>query len=86
MNKDSGDNKKIIKRLKELSRLINKHNHHYHNEDKPEITDAEYDKLVRENYELETKYPKLKLSKSTSSKVGGKIQNKFVKSSEGFLR
>jgi len=80
MKKHSGDSKKIIKRLKELAKLIDKHNHHYHNEDKPKINDAEYDKLVRENLELETKYPKLKLTESTSSKVGARIQNKFVKS------
>ncbi len=81
MNKHLGESQKIIKRLKELSKLIDKHNHHYHNEDKPKINDAEYDKLVKENLELETKYPKLKLPESTSSKVGSKIQNKFVKSS-----
>ena len=81
MNKHLGESKKIIKRLKELAGLIEKHNHHYHNEDNPKINDAEYDKLVRENLELELKYPKLILAESTSSKVGGRIQNKFVKSS-----
>ncbi len=80
MKKHLGDNQKIVKRLKELAKLINKHNHHYHNEDKPRINDAEYDKLVKENLELELKYPKLKLIGSTSNKVGGKIQSKFVKS------
>ena len=81
MNKHLGESQKIIKRLKELAKLIDKHNHHYHNEDKPKINDAEYDKLVRENLELESKYPKLKLTESISSKVGARIQNKFVKSS-----
>ena len=61
MKKNSGDSQKIINRLKELAKLIDKHNFHYHNEDKPKINDAEYDKLVRENLELESKYPKLKL-------------------------
>ncbi len=81
MNKHVGESQKIIKRLKELAKLIDKHNHHYHNEDKPKINDAEYDKLIRENLELESKYPKLKLTESISSKVGARIQNKFVKSS-----
>ena len=80
MNKHSAESQKIIKRLKELGKLIDKHNYHYHNQDKPKIIDAEYDKLVKENLELETKYPKLKLTESTSSKVGGEIQNKFIKS------
>ena len=81
MNKQSGDSQIIIKRLKVLAKLIDKHNHHYHNEDKPKISDAEYDKLFRENLELESKYPKLKLTESTSSKVGSIVQNKFIKSS-----
>ena len=81
MKKPLGENQNIIKRLKKLAKLIDKHNHHYHNEDKPKINDAEYDKLVKENLELESKYPKLKLTESTSSKVGARIQNKFVKSS-----
>ncbi|MDB4861094.1 NAD-dependent DNA ligase LigA [Alphaproteobacteria bacterium] len=81
MNKHLGESQKIIKRLKELAKLIDIHNHHYHNEDKPKINDAEYDKLVRENLKLESKYPNLKLPESTSSKVGSKIKNKFVKSS-----
>ena len=81
MNKHLGESQKIIKRLKELARLINIHNYHYHNQDDPKINDGEYDKLVRENLELESKYPNLKLPKSTSSEVGSKIQNKFIKSS-----
>ena len=81
MNKHLGESQKIIKRLKELAKLIDKHNHYYHNEDKPKINDAEYDKLVRENLELESKYPKLKLTESISNRVGARIQNKFVKSS-----
>ena len=81
MNKHLGESQKIIKRLKELAKLLDKHNYHYHNEDKPKINDAEYDTLVRENLELESKYPNLKLPESTSGQVGSKIQNKFVKSS-----
>ena len=80
MKKNKDDNQIIINRLKELDKLINKHNHHYHNEDKPKISDAEYDELVRKNYELESKYPELKLNDSTSNKIGSKIQNKFIKS------
>ena len=80
MSKKNSDQKIIIKRLEELANLINKHNFLYHAKDQPKITDAEYDKLVKENFELESKYPELKLDKSPSNKVGGKIQNKFEKS------
>lgn len=71
---------KIIKRLNQLSDLINKHNYHYHTEDKPLITDKEYDQLVKENLELELEFPKLKLRLSPNNKVGSKIHNKFSKS------
>ena len=45
-----------LKRLKYLSKEIKKHNNFYHNLDKPQITDSEYDKLIFENNELEKKY------------------------------
>ena len=81
MKNKSSDSKKINRRLKELSSLIDKHNYLYHTKDKPQITDSEYDKLVQENLNLELQYPQLILDKSTSNKVGSKIQNKFIKSS-----
>ena len=43
----------VLKRLKELADLIKKHNYNYHTLDKPEITDKEFDKLVKENDVLE---------------------------------
>ena len=72
---------KIKKRLNELAILIDKHNFHYHTKDNPLITDKEYDQLVKENLELEKKFPKLKLKLSPSNKVGGEIKNKFLKTS-----
>ena len=73
------DEKIILKRLKELSKEIKKHNHFYHNNDKPIISDADYDKLVNENNILEKKFPHLVLQKSPSSFVGSKIKSKFEK-------
>ena len=70
---------KIINRLKELAILIEKHNFHYHSKDKPIISDKEYDQLVKENLDLELNFPKLKFKSSPNNKVGGRIQNKFVK-------
>ena len=81
MKKKLSSRQIIINRLEELAKLINKHNFLYHTKDQPEITDAQYDKLVKENINLESKYPELKLEYSTSNKVGSKIQNKFEKSS-----
>lgn len=58
-------------RVFELTRLINTANHKYHVEDNPEITDAEFDALLRELNALETKYPHLKRHDSPTGKVGG---------------
>ena len=46
--------KEQIDRLKEQ---INRHNYRYHVLDSPEISDAEYDRLVRELKKLEETYP-----------------------------
>ncbi len=81
MKNKKDEEKKIIKRLKELRNIIDKHNYLYHTKDQPKITDAEYDELIKENLNLESKYPDLKLKESISNKVGSEIQNKFQKSS-----
>ena len=65
----------IVKKLVKLSKIIDKHNYHYHTEDKPIISDREYDQLVKENLDLEKKYPNLKLDSSPNNKVGSKIKN-----------
>lgn len=59
--------------LMRLSRLIRKHDRLYHAHDAPEITDPEYDALVRRNRELEEAFPHLKRVDSPSRKVGHEI-------------
>ena len=78
MNK-TGDIKKIQNRIKQLAKLINEHNIHYHQNDKPIISDGEFDKLINENSLLEKKYPNLKLKNGPNANVGGKLKNKFKK-------
>lgn len=56
--------------LMRLARQIAHHDRLYHAEDTPEITDAEYDALVRRNAELETAFPHLVRADSPSRKVG----------------
>ena len=73
------EDKLILKKLNQLSDKIKKHNYLYHNLDKPIITDAEYDKLVKENNELEKKNPHLILKDSPNQFVGSKIKSKFKK-------
>ena len=59
--------------LMRLAKVIARHNRLYHAEDAPEITDAEYDALVRRNAELEAAFPQLVRPDSPSAAVGHEI-------------
>jgi DNA ligase (NAD+) len=59
--------------LMRLAKEIAKHDQLYHAEDSPEISDAEYDALVRRNAELESAFPHLVREDSPSRKVGHAI-------------
>jgi DNA ligase (NAD+) len=56
--------------LEKLASVIAYHNALYHAEDAPEISDAEYDALVRRNAELEAQFPHLVRADSPSRTVG----------------
>ena len=58
------------KELERLAEQIAYHNERYHAEDAPEISDAEYDALVRRNAELEARFPHLIRADSPSRAVG----------------
>ncbi len=57
-------------RLMRLAKEIARHNRAYHDHDAPEISDADYDALVRENAALEAEYPHLVRADSPSKVVG----------------
>jgi DNA ligase (NAD+) len=61
-----------------LAVQIRMHSHFYHTLDRPEISDAEFDALVRRNTELETEFPHLILKDSPSNKVGSEPSNLFA--------
>jgi DNA ligase (NAD+) len=56
--------------LMRLAKAIAKHDRLYHADDAPEISDQEYDALVRRNRELEAAFPHLVREDSPSKKVG----------------
>ncbi len=65
----------------ELARLaaeIARHDEAYHKRDAPEITDAEYDQLVRRNRELEAEFPHLLRADSPSRRVGAATLEGFA--------
>ena len=56
--------------LERLAQEIARHNRLYHTEDAPEISDADYDALIRRNAELEAQFPHLVRDDSPSRQVG----------------
>ena len=57
-------------RLARLAKEIARHDKLYHDQDAPEISDSEYDALVRENRELEARFPQLVRADSPSQRLG----------------
>ncbi len=61
----------VSARAEELRKLLEYHSDRYYNKDDPEISDYEYDMLMRELRELEKEYPELASPDSPTVKVGG---------------
>ncbi len=62
-------------RLMRLAKLIAHHNRRYHAEDTPEISDAEFDALVRENTAIEAAFPHLIRADSPNAQVGAAVDS-----------
>jgi DNA ligase (NAD+) len=58
------------KRIEELREIINHHNYRYYVLDSPEISDAEYDELMKELRQLEAEHPELVTPDSPTQRIG----------------
>lgn len=72
------DQPALEQRLDSLRREIDRHNWLYHVKDSPEISDAQYDALMRELLQLEAEHPDLVTATSPSQRVGGAVLEGFA--------
>ena len=70
---------KVRRRAEELRETLRRHERLYYVLDAPEITDAEYDALMRQLAALEREHPELLTADSPTQRVGGKPREGFVK-------
>src|SRR5437016_1281525 len=71
--------KNIDQRLESLREKIRQHEYRYYVLDDPEISDAEFDRLMNELKNLEAEHPELITPDSPSQRVGGKPREGFLK-------
>jgi DNA ligase (NAD+) len=69
--------------LAALAAEITHHDERYHKLDAPEISDAEYDALVRRNRAIEARFPELVRGDSPSQRVGAEAAEGFAKLRHG---
>ena len=67
-----------IQRLEKLKKEIAYHDRHYYVLDDPEISDYQYDQLMRELMAIEEEYPHLVTADSPSQRVGGAPLKEFA--------
>ncbi|MFZ3342405.1 MAG: NAD-dependent DNA ligase LigA [Terriglobales bacterium] len=75
----------LEKKIESLREKIRHHEYLYYVLDKPELTDAEFDKLMNELKKLEAERPDLVTPDSPTQRVGGKPREGFVKAKHSSL-
>ncbi|HUA19554.1 MAG TPA: NAD-dependent DNA ligase LigA [Bryobacteraceae bacterium] len=71
--------KSVTAEIDELREKIQHHDHLYYVLDQPEVSDAEYDRLMRRLKDLEAAHPDLITPDSPTQRVAGKAREGFVK-------
>src|SRR5690606_30373878 len=67
----------IEEKIQHLRQALNHHNHLYYVLDSPEISDYEFDMMLKELQELEAKHPEFFDPFSPSQRVGGAVTKNF---------
>ena len=67
-----------IMRMSELTKELDYHSHRYYVENNPEISDFEFDTMLRELQELEARYPDAADPNSPTKRVGSDLTSEFV--------
>ncbi len=73
------EEKRIEQEIEDLREKLHHHEHLYYVLDRPEISDAEYDRMMRRLQEIEAERPDLVTLDSPTQRVGGKAREGFVK-------
>lgn len=71
------DRNEVLKKIKKLREELDRHNYLYYVAAKPEISDREYDRLMRELIDLEKAFPEMISPESPSQRVGGAPLKEF---------
>ena len=71
------DKKQVQENMHKLTTELNRHNYNYYVLDKPEISDIEFDRMLKELEELEKQHPDFASPDSPTQRVGGAITKKF---------
>jgi DNA ligase (NAD+) len=68
----------VVTRIEALREQLHRHNYLYYTENRPEVSDAEYDRLWRELVALEEAHPELVTPDSPTQRPGGKVAELFA--------
>ena len=68
----------VENKILELRKSLHRHNHLYYMLDNPEISDYEYDQMLKNLEELEKAHPEFQDSNSPTQRVGSSLNNDFI--------
>ncbi|MCX6346429.1 MAG: hypothetical protein NTZ89_00540, partial [Actinobacteria bacterium] len=60
-----------------LRNELSKNNYYYYIKDKPEITDAQYDRMLRNLFDLEARFPEIITPDSPTQRIGAPLEGGF---------